>query len=138
MEKLVILHTNDLHSHFENWPKIRRFMLGTRAAEQAEGASVLAFDDGDAMDRSAPLTEATQGQINVQLLNEIGYDAATIGNNEGVGNPHDVLEHLYDHANWLIYSRLTAADRHGLNRLCERKRMLVHALRLSDSRRHFF
>ncbi len=23
---------------------------------------------------------------------------------------------------WLIYSRLTAADRHGLNRLCERKR----------------
>lgn len=102
MEKLVILHTNDLHSHFENWPKIRRFMLGTRAAEQAEGASVLAFDDGDAMDRSAPLTEATQGQINVQLLNEIGYDAATIGNNEGVGNPHDVLEHLYDHANFPV------------------------------------
>ena len=67
MEKLVILHTNDLHSHFENWPKIRRFMLGTRAAEQAQGASVLAFDDGDAMDRSVPLTEATDGQINIQL-----------------------------------------------------------------------
>lgn len=82
MEKLVILHTNDLHSHFENWPKIRRFMLGTRAAEQAEEASVLAFDDGDAMDRSVPLTEATDGQINIQLLNEIGYDAVTIGNNE--------------------------------------------------------
>ena len=84
MEKLVILHTNDLHSHFENWPKIRRFMLGTRAAEQAQGASVLAFDDGDAMDRSVPLTEATDGQINIQLLNEIGYDAVTIGNNEGM------------------------------------------------------
>ena len=71
MEKLVILHTNDLHSHFENWPKIRRFMLGTRAAEQAQGASVLAFDDGDVMDRSVPLTEATDGQINIQLLNAI-------------------------------------------------------------------
>ncbi len=102
MEKLVILHTNDLHSHFENWPKIRRFMLGTRAAEQAQGASVLAFDDGDAMDRSVPLTEATDGQINIQLLNEIGYDAVTIGNNEGVGNPHAVLEHLYDHANFPV------------------------------------
>lgn len=102
MEKLVILHTNDLHSHFENWPKIRRFMLGTRAAEQAEGANVLAFDDGDAMDRSVPLTEATDGQINIQLLNEVGYDAVTIGNNEGVGNPHQVLEHLYDHANFPV------------------------------------
>ena len=26
----------------------------------------------------------------------------TIGNNEGVGNPHDVLEHLYDHANFPV------------------------------------
>ncbi len=77
-------------------------MLGTRAAEQAQGASVLAFDDGDAMDRSVPLTEATDGQINIQLLNEIGYDAVTIGNNEGVGNPHAVLEHLYDHANFPV------------------------------------
>ncbi len=26
MEKIVILHTNDLHSHLENWPRIRRFL----------------------------------------------------------------------------------------------------------------
>lgn len=24
--KIVILHTNDLHSHLENWPRIRRFL----------------------------------------------------------------------------------------------------------------
>ncbi|HCB27871.1 MAG TPA: hypothetical protein DEP40_05915, partial [Enterococcus sp.] len=26
MENIVLLHTNDLHSHLENWPKIRRFI----------------------------------------------------------------------------------------------------------------
>lgn len=38
------------------------------------------------MDRWHPLSEATNGQENILLMNEVGYDAATIGNNEGVGN----------------------------------------------------
>lgn len=54
------------------------------------------------MDRSHPLTEATDGQINTTLLNQIGYDGVTIGNNEGIGNSHAQLEHLYDHANFPV------------------------------------
>lgn len=26
VEEIVLLHTNDLHSHLENWPRIRRFL----------------------------------------------------------------------------------------------------------------
>ncbi|HIX70520.1 MAG TPA: Ser/Thr protein phosphatase, partial [Candidatus Enterococcus stercoravium] len=26
MEKITLIHTNDLHSHLENWPKIRRYL----------------------------------------------------------------------------------------------------------------
>lgn len=36
MEKIILLHTNDLHSHLENWPKIRRFLLN-RKQEEASG-----------------------------------------------------------------------------------------------------
>lgn len=101
-EILHILHTNDLHSHFENWPKIRRYILGKQAEFETKHEFCLTLDIGDAMDRVRPLTEATNGQINTELLNEGHYDAVTIGNNEGVGNSHEVLEHLYDHAQFPV------------------------------------
>ena len=96
MEEIRIVHTNDLHSHFENWPMIRRYL--ERAQKDESVNQTLAFDLGDFMDRSHPLTDATDGAINIELLNKIKYDAVTIGNNEGIGNQHDVLEHLFDHA----------------------------------------
>jgi 2',3'-cyclic-nucleotide 2'-phosphodiesterase (5'-nucleotidase family) len=98
MEKIVLLHTNDLHSHFENWPKIRRFLHAQKEQHEKNGETVITVDLGDFSDRWHPLTEATNGQANVLLMNEIGYDAATIGNNEGVGNSKEELNHLYDHA----------------------------------------
>lgn len=66
----------------------------------SSNSSVLTFDLGDAMDRVHPLSEATDGQANVELLNQIGYDAVTIGNNEGLGNTKEQLERLYQHANF--------------------------------------
>lgn len=96
MEKISILHTNDLHSHFENWPKIRRFLH----EKQASLPEVITVDLGDFADRWHPLTEATDGQANIVLMNQIHYDAVTIGNNEGIGNGKEVLNHLYDEANF--------------------------------------
>lgn len=100
MEKIQILHTNDLHSHLENWPKIRRFLKQQKADAAAKNQTVIAVDLGDFVDRWHPLTEATNGQANVQLMNQIGYDAVTIGNNEGVGNSKYDLNHLYREANF--------------------------------------
>ena len=97
-DNISILHTNDIHSHLEHWPKIRRYLQTQKRHLIREGRSVLTFDIGDALDRQHPLTEATMGQANVALLNEIGYDAVTIGNNEGLGLAHDDMNHLYDHA----------------------------------------
>lgn len=99
MEEIVLLHTNDLHSHFENWPKIRRF-LKEKKTEQTIEKSIFTVDLGDFVDRWHPLTEATDGRANVQLMNTVNYDAATIGNNEGVGNSKSQLNTLYDEANF--------------------------------------
>ncbi|EEI18848.1 Ser/Thr phosphatase family protein [Lentilactobacillus buchneri ATCC 11577] len=100
-EKITILHTNDLHSHFENWPRIRRYILETRNKLLLEkNSSVITVDLGDAVDRVHPLTEVTNGQANVELLNQIHYDAVTIGNNEGLTNTHEQLNQLYNDANF--------------------------------------
>lgn len=100
MEKIILLHTNDLHSHLENWPKIRRFLHTRQQEDRRNNQAVITVDLGDFVDRWHPLTEATNGQANVELMNQIHYDAATIGNNEGVGNSKEDLNHLYDGANF--------------------------------------
>ena len=97
-EQIRILHINDLHSHFEAYPKIKRFFEAQRQTE----AEVIALDLGDNVDKSHPLTEATSGQANVQLMNELGIDLATIGNNEGVGLSKAELNSLYDRADFQV------------------------------------
>lgn len=102
MEKVAILHTNDMHSHFENWPRVREYLLSERNKLTQAGYQVLVVDDGDAIDRWHPLTDATNGQANIRQMNRIHYDAVTIGNNEGINNSHQILNHLYDHANFPV------------------------------------
>ncbi|MDK1717316.1 bifunctional metallophosphatase/5'-nucleotidase [Dellaglioa algida] len=102
MEKITILHTNDIHSHLENWPKIRRFLQSEKINLERQGQTVLTFDIGDAIDRVHPLSEATNGKANIELMNTVKYDAVTIGNNEGIGNSRSQLQHLYDDATFDI------------------------------------
>lgn len=109
MEKIRILHTNDLHSHFEHFPKIGRYLHEAQKDQSVD--QVLTFDAGDFMDRSHPLTDATYGQANIKLMNSFHYDAITIGNNEGISNSHEVVEHLFDHAKFpVILANLREED----------------------------
>ncbi len=93
-KKITIIHTNDLHSHLEHWPKMRRYLDQRKREADTTEETVIAVDLGDFVDRWHPLTEATDGKANVDLMNQGHYDAVTIGNNEGVGNPKEVLQHL--------------------------------------------
>ncbi|MEW9501966.1 bifunctional metallophosphatase/5'-nucleotidase [Jeotgalibacillus marinus] len=101
-EKIYLYHTNDLHSHFENWSRIRDYILSRKRHHQKKGEPVFVFDIGDHADRSHPLTEGSKGRENVRLLNEVGYDAVTIGNNEGITFPYEDLNHLYDEAEFEV------------------------------------
>lgn len=101
-EYIHLLHTNDLHSHFENWPKIRRFLALKQNTYHQDGSTVITSDLGDFMDRFHPLTDATNGLANIEIMNQVAYDYATIGNNEGITNSQEELNHLYDSANFKI------------------------------------
>jgi 5'-nucleotidase len=100
LETIHIYHTNDLHSHFEHWPRIQQFLLNRKKWHEESGENVYLFDIGDHADRWHPLTEASKGRVNIDLLNEAGYDAVTIGNNEGITFPYDDLNTLYEHRNF--------------------------------------
>lgn len=98
IDTIHFYHTNDIHSHFESWPQINRLLTTRKHEHQTAGEACYVFDIGDHVDRSHPFAEGTKGQGNVQLLNEAGYDAVTIGNNEGITMSKKTLNALYEKA----------------------------------------
>ncbi|MGQ8871443.1 bifunctional metallophosphatase/5'-nucleotidase [Paenibacillus sp. TSA_86.1] len=90
-QTLTILHTNDVHSHFGSMSAIAAMIR----EERAQAGHLLVLDIGDHMDRMAIETEGTLGMANVDVLNLTGYDAITIGNNEGLTFTPDQLAQSY-------------------------------------------
>lgn len=99
---LHILHTNDIHSRFERMAQIAGCLKEKRRLWESRGEYVLTVDIGDHTDRMRMKTEATWGQSNVKVLNQSGYQYVTIGNNEGLTFPKEVLDGLYDHAEFTV------------------------------------
>lgn len=102
LEKIHIFHTNDLHSHFENWPRMQSYIRAQRQMLANEQETSFLMDVGDHLDRSNIYTEATLGLGNVQMLNDAEYDVVTIGNNEGITLTFEQLFHLYDAAKFEV------------------------------------
>lgn len=88
-ERIVVLHTNDLHSHFEQMPRIATGFRELEAKHQ--GTPVLRIDCGDHMDRMRMETEGTRGQANIEIMNATGYEYFVPGNNEGLTFPLQYL-----------------------------------------------
>ncbi|WP_339254542.1 bifunctional UDP-sugar hydrolase/5'-nucleotidase [Sporosarcina sp. FSL W8-0480] len=111
LEKIHLYHTNDVHSHFDSWPQISRFLRSEREKHEAGKEACFLFDIGDHVDRSHPFTEGTIGKGNITLLNHAGYDAVTIGNNEGITMSKKALTNLYEGAEFdVILCNLKETD----------------------------
>lgn len=99
---LYIYHSNDFHSHFQQWPYIAHMIKKQRKIHKQKQEDMLYFDIGDHADRFHPITEATEGAASTVLLNEIKVDAITIGNNEGMTFSKQQLERLYEKRNFPV------------------------------------
>lgn len=75
--QFTIYHTNDIHSHIEEFTKIASYL------KQQDRDTSLCFDAGDFHDFLHVGMMGTQGRMGKYLLEEAGYDALAIGNNEG-------------------------------------------------------
>ncbi|TSI06836.1 bifunctional UDP-sugar hydrolase/5'-nucleotidase [Lysinibacillus sp. BW-2-10] len=102
LETIHIFHTNDIHSHFEYWIRMQKYIKEQRLEYAKCGEASFLVDIGDHLDRSNIFTEATLGKGNVKLLNEAEYDVVTIGNNEGITLSYDELYTLYDEAQFEV------------------------------------
>jgi 5'-nucleotidase len=101
LHKLIILHTNDVHSHFEQMPKVASYFRKVREAMPVE--SVLTLDIGDHMDRMRAETEGTGGLANLEIMNATGYEAMVLGNNEGLTfTPETLGEVFRQHASFPV------------------------------------
>ena len=77
MKKIQILHTNDIHSNYESFLRIANKIKTLKEKE-----SIL-LDAGDFNDFSSFVTKGTNGYAGLKMLNNLGYSALAIGNNEG-------------------------------------------------------
>lgn len=122
-ETLTILYTNDIHSHFETMGRIAAMMDELRAESPA---TTLLLDIGDHMDRAAIETEGTLGQVNVDVLNLTGYDAITIGNNEGLTFTPELLSQAYAGLHSSVVCGNIVELRSGQPPAWMRSRLVVH------------
>ncbi|MFN8238103.1 MAG: metallophosphatase [Chitinophagales bacterium] len=89
-EQLTILHTNDVHSHIEPFPDDDAKYPGMGGAahraviiEKIRNVkdNVLVLDAGDIF-QGTPYFNFFHGNLEIDLMNKMGYDAATIGNHD--------------------------------------------------------
>ncbi|WP_372662074.1 bifunctional UDP-sugar hydrolase/5'-nucleotidase [Cohnella sp.] len=90
---LTLLHTNDLHSHFEEVSRIASYIAEVRASQPKD--RIILLDCGDFLDRVRLETEGTLGASNRAVLESIGYDAVLLGNNEGLSYTPEELDELF-------------------------------------------
>lgn len=111
-KKITILHTNDWHSRIEPFPMdgSRNQGLGGAAKRAAliskirkEEENVLLFDSGDIF-QGTPYFNFFSGELEIKLMSEMSYDAATIGNHDFDGG----IENLRDQLNHAEFSMLNA------------------------------
>ncbi|OGO15384.1 MAG: hypothetical protein A2Y93_01345 [Chloroflexi bacterium RBG_13_68_17] len=77
---LTILHTNDMHGRLEAMARLSSLAGRLRTATRAAGREVLLWDAGDALDRRDRLCGLSKGAALARVLNAMGYDLMTMGN----------------------------------------------------------
>jgi 5'-nucleotidase len=102
--KIVILHTNDVHSHIDPFPDNDPKYAGLGGVERraamikkirSEEKNVLLLDAGDIF-QGTPYFNMYAGEIEMKLMTQMGYDASAIGNHDfdaGLDNLSKQLQH---------------------------------------------
>ena len=107
LKKITILHTNDVHSHIDPFPKndplnpngggvIPRANLIN--VLKKENPNTLVLDAGDVF-QGTPYYNFFGGEIELKLMSKMGYSASTLGNHE-FDSGLDKLAKSLKHANF--------------------------------------
>ena len=92
VKELYLFHTNDMHSRIEPFPEnFQDTLLAGKAGmvrrstfirqQREQHPDLLLFDSGD-FSQGTPYYNLYKGEVEIRLMNEMRYDAGTIGNHE--------------------------------------------------------
>lgn len=124
-DRLVILHTNDWHSHIEPFAENHKRYPGQGGAARRAALiadirkkhkHVLLLDSGDIF-QGTPYFNYYGGELEFKLMSEMGYDYATLGNHDfdgGIEGLHKQLPHAqfqfvcanYDFSNTILENKI--------------------------------
>ena len=107
LRKITILHTNDVHSHIDPFPKndplnpsgggvIARANLINLVKK--DNPHTLVLDAGDVF-QGTPYFNFFGGELELKLMSKMGYNASTLGNHE-FDNGLEKLSKVLKHANF--------------------------------------
>lgn len=100
--KIVILHTNDVHSHIDPFPDNDPKFAGLGGVERraalikkirAEEKNVILLDAGDIF-QGTPYFNMYGGEVEMKLMTQMGYDASAIGNHDFDGGLENLAKQM--------------------------------------------
>ncbi|WP_313893153.1 metallophosphoesterase [Psychrobacillus sp.] len=122
--RIKIIHTNDVHSNFDNFAK------AVTLIKQHKDHDTIILDGGDFADFKSIELQGTRGIAAIELLESVGYDALTIGNNE-MFNGVDTLEHMASNSPFpFISNNLFKKDKTAINGIVPSTILLKNGLRI--------
>ena len=107
LKKITILHTNDVHSHIDPFPKndpLNPNVGGVIARAnlinliKKDNPHTLVLDAGDVF-QGTPYFNFFGGELELKLMSKMGYNASTLGNHE-FDNGMEKLSKVLKHANF--------------------------------------
>ena len=130
LTKLVILHTNDVHSRIDPFPDdgSRNAGYGGAARRAAiiekirkENEHVLLLDAGDIF-QGTPYFNFYLGELDIKLMSAMGYDATTMGNHDFDGGLENYEKQIREQGNFpVIISNYDFSDTVMHDRYISRK-----------------
>jgi 5'-nucleotidase len=119
ISRLIILHTNDVHSRVEPFPMdgSKNAGLGGAAPRAAmieqirkENEHVLLVDAGDIF-QGTPYFNFFLGEVDIKLMEKMGYEACTMGNHDFDGGLENFEKQMREHGSFpLVISNYDFSD----------------------------
>jgi len=119
ISRLIILHTNDVHSRVEPFPMdgSRNAGLGGAAPRatlieqiRKENEHVLLLDSGDIF-QGTPYFNFFLGEVDIKLMTQMGYEACTMGNHDFDAGLENFEKQMREHGNFpLVISNYDFSD----------------------------
>ncbi len=110
LSKLVILHTNDVHSRVEPFPEDGSKNAGLGGAARRatvieeirkNNPNVLLLDSGDIF-QGTPYFNFFLGELDIKLMTQMGYEATTMGNHDFDGGLENFEKQMREHGNFPV------------------------------------